>query len=83
MYACDAAEMAISQTQERDWGFEFTLRTVEGYPGWLKVRRQPPPAMYRAECSIGLYGDRIERAGKLVDAFEEQMIAFSKKRSLR
>lgn len=81
LFACDDAEMAVVRTLERPWGYEFHLLTIENFPGRLLVRRTDNKLVYEAEATIGLYGDHVARARELLEAFDQQMRAFGKKRA--
>lgn len=80
VYGCEEAQMAVSGTVKHDWGYEFQLKTVEGYPGVLLVKRMPDPSVYQATVSVGMFNDHRDRAEELLTAFDRQMRAFGKKR---
>jgi len=82
LYACDEIEAAVTRQAEHDWGWEFAIRTVEDWPATLRVRRADPPRIYDASASVGVFGDRTDRAAALLAAFDEQMRAFGRKRGL-
>jgi hypothetical protein len=82
VYACDDIEAAVVQSSEHDWGWEFTIRTVEDWPGTLQVRHTADPHAYTASATIGIYGDRTKRAQALLDALDKQLRAFAKKPQL-
>jgi hypothetical protein len=74
--------MAIVETIQTEAGYEFRLKTIEGYPARLWVDRQPEPMVYSAVVEVGLYRDRTARAAALAKAFARQMEAFAKKRKI-
>jgi hypothetical protein len=82
LFACDEIEAAIVQTSKADWGVTFEIRTVEDFPGELVIYRQPEPEVYMARATIGLYGDRTAKAAELLEAFDDQMRAFGRKRQI-
>jgi hypothetical protein len=79
LYACDEIEAAVVQRTKRDWGWEYYLRTAEDWPGTLMIRRADAARVYEASASIGIFGDRTERAEALLEAFAEQMRDFGRK----
>ena len=86
VYATDEVEMAIRQTVEHEWGYEFHLITVESWPGVLEVRRATAPHendVYIASARVGRFGDRQDRAEQLIRAFDRQMRAFGTKRGFQ
>jgi hypothetical protein len=60
----------------------FILRTVEGFPGRLTVKRVSDGRVYEANASFGLYEDRNDRAATLLKAFDAQLLAYGKRRRL-
>jgi hypothetical protein len=79
VYACEESEMAIARQRQTESCHEFEIRTVEGYPGLLRVSRDQKD-IYRCEAVIGIYGDRTDRAETLISEFHTQMRAFGRKR---
>jgi hypothetical protein len=75
-------EMAVVSREERPWGARFILKTIEGWPAELEVRREAPPRVYSATASVGVFGDRVDRAEALLAELERQLVAFSRKRRL-
>jgi hypothetical protein len=82
VYACDDIEAAIVRRIQHDWGWEYRIRTVEDWPGVLRVHRTADERIYQSTATIGLFGDRTDRAQALLKAFDEQMEAFARKRRL-
>ncbi len=84
--ACDEIEAAIVSKTLHDWGWEFSIRTVEEWPGTLIIRRASPEAgqgsVYDATAVIGLYGDRADRAQALLAAVDKHLREFGHKRRL-
>jgi hypothetical protein len=78
--ACEEVEMAVVRTTKHEWGIEFTLVTIEDYPGTLTVRNIGEPGIYEAQASIGLFGDHENQADALLAALHKSMMAFGKKR---
>ncbi|MBB48746.1 MAG: hypothetical protein CMJ33_09475 [Phycisphaerae bacterium] len=63
---------------------EGTLKTVElisirEVPVTLLVRRAPPPEIYTATATAGLFEDQVELADRFLDAFNVSMRNFGRK----
>jgi hypothetical protein len=85
-HACEypGVEVTVLETIEVEWGYLCTLRTVEDWPGALRIYRRPAPEIYAAEATIGRFPERDAcraRAQALIDALHEQMLAFGRKRA--
>jgi hypothetical protein len=78
----DGVEMGTTQAIEHDWGWEYRLKTVEGWPATLRIERRDHPAVFHATASVGRFPDqpeRIARAERLVAAVERVMAALGRK----
>lgn len=83
LFACDQTEMAIVRMVATPEGYDVQLKTIEDYPGRMLIHARPHPQVYEAQATIGLYGDRTERARQLLVAFDDQMRAFGRKRQIQ
>jgi len=79
-YACDDVEAAVVRQTQREWGWEFAIRTVEDWPGTLTVRKTNDQRVYEATAVIGVFGDRKERAAALLDALDTRLRELGRKR---
>lgn len=83
--ACDDAEMAVVRsvsTGDPVARWEFTLQTIEDWPGILVVERRPTPVVYEATTSIGRFpelSDRRARAETLLEALREQLLKYGRR----
>lgn len=80
--AAGSQEMVVMQSTHDDSGWTFTLRTIGDQPGRLRVRETGDERVYEAAATIGLFSDETDMASELLDAFEDRMRAFSRKRRL-
>ena len=69
--------MAIVETHEDVFGYDFTLRTIEDWPARLVVRHGGGERVYEiTEVSVGRFPEnpeRVERGRLLVEAFETRL----------
>lgn len=79
-YACEDVELTTVTTTEHEWGYEYTLRTIEEWPGRLMVKRGDGDRVFSAEAFIGWDDERRHRAAALLRALDKQMRAFARKR---
>jgi hypothetical protein len=79
--ACGEAEMAVVNVAEFQWGYRYTLLTVEDYPATLMVRKTNDAKVYAAEATVGRFDDHPDRAATLLNALDESMVVLGKKRS--
>jgi hypothetical protein len=77
--ACSETEMVIVRSTQHAWGTEFTLLTIEDFPGTLNVRKAGDGRVYEADATIGLFGNHTKRAQQLLAAFSKSMIAYGKR----
>jgi hypothetical protein len=80
VYACDEAEMAVVEADEGDAVCRYRLISVEDWPGTLIVTRVDDGRIYEASATVGEFGNREDRANRLLEALESQLKAFAKKR---
>ncbi|HWB19637.1 MAG TPA: hypothetical protein VG711_04995 [Phycisphaerales bacterium] len=80
IYACDDAEMAVVSKHESDNQCTYTIKTVDDDRGTLTVTRCDDARIYLAEAKIGFSVDRPDAARRLLDALDNQMRAFGRKR---
>ena len=73
----DGVEMAIVETHEDIYGYEFTLRTIEGWPARVVISHGCGGQVYEiTEVSVGRFPDnpeRVERGAALIKAFEARL----------
>lgn len=73
--------MAIWQKELSDDGrvWTFQLITAEDERGTLVVTRQPPPGIYKATATIGMFGEKGDKARKLLEALDATMLRYGEK----
>ena len=81
----NGVEMGILQKIEHDWGVIFKLKTIEGWPVTMTLRKVEGEEVYKASATVSHFPDlpaRQTRAKKLLDAFDKMMRAFGSKLQL-
>ena len=79
--ACSTLNLAVLSVNTEEDGYLMRLEIVSvgNRPYELVVRRLPPPRIYEATATAGLFNDRTESADRLLKAFNESMRAFGAK----
>lgn len=85
--AATMAEMTVVVAEQANDLWEFRLKTIEGWPAELHVRRTGDESVYEVvAASVGRFGNTAtyeRRAGELVQAFNEQMLLWGAKRRMQ
>ena len=79
--ACSTLDLAVLSvsTEEDDRLMRIQIISVGNKPYELVVRRLPPPRIYEATATAGLFNDQTKLADRLLKAFGESMRAFGAK----
>ena len=79
--ATKTLEMAVLSIDDEEDGELKRIKIVSigEMPAELLVRRMPPPTIYQATATVGLFDDQTELANRLVKEFGSAMRAFGAK----
>ena len=88
--AASKAEVAIVSTSFEPAGSSldsadrivFSILTLTSEPGRLEVSRGDDGSVYRATATIGLLGERVETANRLLEELAREVAAFGRKPEL-
>lgn len=79
-WGAGVAEMAVLSEQRESDRMVFQIITAADDPVTLTVTREPPPTIYSASISAGLFGDRTDIEQRLRREFDSAMQLFGRKR---
>ena len=79
--ACSTLDLAVLSVSTEEDGrlMRIQIISVGNKPYELVVRRLPPPRIYEATATAGLFNDQTKLADRLLKAFGESMRAFGAK----